>query len=149
MYLGTTPACRNAYMLEAVPAKADTSACRHGLAWGAPFQERMTSKLNKKGEEWFMEDPKERLTTSISTAELERRWKAIREMMREHKIDFLLMRQDEEFLGGYVKWFTDLSARHSYPFTVIFPIDEEMTIINCGAFPPGEPSFPPPWAVRG
>lgn len=95
-----------------------------------------------------MEDPKERLTTCISTSELERRWKAAREMMREEKIDFLLMRQDEEFLGGYVKWFSDFSARHSYPFTVIFPIDDEMTFITCGAFPPAD-AFPPQWAARG
>ncbi|GAH16935.1 unnamed protein product, partial [marine sediment metagenome] len=76
-----------------------------------------------------MEDPKQRLTTCISDAELERRWTAAREMMREHKIDYLIVRNDEEFLGGYVKWFTDLPARHSYPFTVIFPVDEEMTLI--------------------
>jgi len=95
-----------------------------------------------------MEDPRERLTTSISNAELERRWKAAREMMRENKIDFLLMRQDEEFLGGYVKWFSDFSARHSYPYTVIFPVDDEMTLITCGALPPAD-AFPPQWAVRG
>ena len=95
-----------------------------------------------------MEDPKERLTTSISTAELERRWTAAREMMRDRKIDYLIMRNDEEFLGGYVKWFTDLPARHNYPYTVIFPADDEMTLISCGAFPPGDPG-PPKWAVRG
>ena len=95
-----------------------------------------------------MEDPKDRLTTCISTSELERRWKAAREMMRENKIDFLLMRQDEEFLGGYVKWFSDFSARHSYPYTVIFPSDDEMTLITCGALPPAD-AFPPQWAVRG
>ena len=95
-----------------------------------------------------MEDPKERLTTCISTAELERRWKAAREVMREKKIDFLVMRQDEEFLGGYVRWFSDFSARHSYPFTVIFPVDDEMTFITCGAPPPAD-AYPPQWAVRG
>jgi Xaa-Pro aminopeptidase len=95
-----------------------------------------------------MEDVKERLTTCISTEELERRWKAARQMMRANKIDYLLMRQDEEFLGGYVKWFSDFSARHSYPFTVIFPADEEMTLITCGGTPPADP-FPPAWSVRG
>lgn len=95
-----------------------------------------------------MEDPKERLATPISNTELERRWSATREMMSDSKIDFLIMRNDEEFLGGYVKWFTDLPARHSYPYTVIFPVDEEMTLITCGATPPGDPG-PPPWAVRG
>jgi Xaa-Pro aminopeptidase len=95
-----------------------------------------------------MFDPKERLTKTISTQELERRWAAAREAMREKKIDYLIMRNDEEFLGGYVRWFSDLPARHSYPFTVIFPEDDEMSLITCGPFPPGDPS-PPTWAARG
>ena len=95
-----------------------------------------------------MEDPKQRLTTSISDGELERRWNAVREIMRERKIDYLIARNDEEFLGGYVKWFTDIPARHSYPYTVIFPVDEEMTLVSPGANPPADPG-PPPWAVRG
>ncbi len=95
-----------------------------------------------------MEDPKERLTTCISTTELERRWMAAREIMRDNKIDYLVVRSDEEFLGGYVRWFTDIPTRHSYPHSVIFPIDDEMTLISCGAAPPGDPG-PPPWAVRG
>jgi len=93
-------------------------------------------------------DPKERLTFSISAGELERRWALAREVMREQKIDYLLMRGDEQFLGGYVKWFTDVPARDSYPFTVIFSRDEEMTLISVGSMPPGDPA-PPPWAVRG
>ncbi len=95
-----------------------------------------------------MEDQRERLTKSISNAELERRWKAAREMMRDLKIDFLLMRNDEEFLGGYVKWFTDIPARHSYPYSVIFPVDEEMTLVTPGPRAPAEP-FLKGWAVRG
>ncbi len=46
-----------------------------------------------------MADPKERLTTCISTTELERRWNAVRAMMGERKIDYLIARNDEEFLG--------------------------------------------------
>ena len=95
-----------------------------------------------------MEDPKERLATPIATTELERRWSAVREMMRDQKIDYLIVRNDEEFLGGYVKWFTDLPARHSYPYTVIFPVNDEMTLVSPGANPPADPG-PPPWAVRG
>ena len=95
-----------------------------------------------------MEDPGERLTRCISTAELERRWKAVREMMREHKIDYLVMQNSEEFLGGVLRWFTDFSARHQFPMTVIFPVDDEMTTINCGGDPPAD-QFPPAWAVRG
>lgn len=95
-----------------------------------------------------MENTGEKMTTCISTGELERRWRAAREMMQEEKVDFLLMQQDEEFLGGYVRWFTDIPAQHNYPFTVIFPMDDEMTLISVGGPPPAEPS-PPLWAVRG
>jgi len=93
-----------------------------------------------------MEDPKERLVTSVSTGELERRWKASREIMRDREIDFLLMRQDEEYYGGYVRWFSAIAPRHSYPFTVIFPIDDEMTTISSA---PRNEGKPPDWAVRG
>ena len=95
-----------------------------------------------------MFDPRESIMFSISTGELERRWALARDVMREQKNDYLLMRGDEEFLGGYVRWFTDVPARHGYPYTVIFPKDEEMTIISVGPIPPRNPA-PPPWAVRG
>ena len=104
----------------------------------------LVRKENKK----IMEDPKERLTTCIPTVELERRWKAAREMMRERKVDFLVMRNDEEFMGGYVKWFSDFSPRHSNAFSLIFPVDDEMTFISMGGTPPAD-AFPPQWAVRG
>jgi Xaa-Pro aminopeptidase len=95
-----------------------------------------------------MEDPRQILTESISNQELERRWKAVREKMEEEKIDFLVMQNDNEWLGGYVKWFTDIPARNGYPLTVIFPIDDEMTTITCGGKPPGDLG-PPAWTMRG
>lgn len=96
-----------------------------------------------------MEDPQARMTQNISAAELARRWQAAREVMRERQVDFLLMRNDEEFLGGYARWFTDFPPASSYPFTVIFPIDDDMTTISHGGSPPAEASYPPSWAVRG
>lgn len=95
-----------------------------------------------------MEDPRNCITMGVSTEELERRWALAREVMRADQIDFLVMRNDEEFLGGYVRWFTDVPARHSYPYTVIFPIDDEMTLVSPGPFAPRDPG-PPPWSVRG
>lgn len=93
-----------------------------------------------------MDDPRQRLVPSVSSAELERRWKAAREIMAERKIDFLVMRQDEEFYGGYVRWFSAVAPRHGYPFTVIFPREDEMTTISSA--PPGE-GKPPEWALHG
>ena len=50
----------------------------------------------------------ERLVSPISTAELERRWAAVRAAMAAQKIDVLLMQNNNDHMGGYVKYFTDL-----------------------------------------
>ena len=65
----------------------------------------------------------ERLNTPISTAELERRWKAVRTAMEAAKIDVLLMQNNNDHMGGYVRWFTDIPATNGYPQTVVFPRD--------------------------
>ena len=49
----------------------------------------------------------ERITTAISTQELERRWATAREVMGARKIDALVMQNCNDWLGGYVKWFTE------------------------------------------
>jgi Xaa-Pro aminopeptidase len=76
----------------------------------------------------------ERLNTPISTAELERRWKAVRAAMQEAKIDVLLMQNNNDYMGGYVKYFTDTPATNGYPNTVVFPRDDEMTVVCQGPF---------------
>ena len=74
----------------------------------------------------------ERVNTPISTAELERRWAAVRAAMAENRIDALLMQANNDFMGGYVKYFTDIPATNGYPVTVVFPKDERMTVIGQG-----------------
>jgi Xaa-Pro aminopeptidase len=81
-----------------------------------------------------MSGPNDRITTPISTAELERRWAAARKEMRERKIDALVMQSSNDWLGGYVKWFTDIPATNGYPKTVIFHADDPMTMIEMGGF---------------
>jgi Xaa-Pro aminopeptidase len=80
----------------------------------------------------------ERLNTPISTAELERRWKAVRAAMTAAKIDVLLMQNNNDHMGGYVRWFTDMPATNGYPNTVVFPRDDEMTVVAQGPFGGGE-----------
>ena len=75
-----------------------------------------------------------RLNTPISTAELERRWAAVRAAMAEAGIDVLLMQANNDFMGGYVKWFTDLPATQGYEVIVTFPADAGMTLIGQGPF---------------
>ena len=74
-----------------------------------------------------------RINTPISSRELERRWAAIRAAMAEQKIDVLLMQNNNDHMGGYVKYFTDLPAMFGYPVTVTFPRDERMCFIAQGA----------------
>jgi Xaa-Pro aminopeptidase len=74
----------------------------------------------------------ERINTPVSTAELERRWTAVRAAMAEQRVDVLLMQANNDFMGGYVKFFTDLPATNGYSVTVIFPRDERMTVVGQG-----------------
>ena len=74
----------------------------------------------------------ERLVAPISTAELERRWTAVRAEMEARRIDVLLMQNNNDFMGGAVKYFTDLPATNGYPFTVVFPRDGLMTTVGQG-----------------
>ena len=75
-----------------------------------------------------------RLQTPISMNELVRRWKAVRRAMKTQKIDALLMQNNNDYMGGYVKYFTDLPATNGYPQTVVFPADEDMTLVSQGPF---------------
>jgi len=75
----------------------------------------------------------ERVETPISTRELERRWSAVRKGMAERNIDALVMQNASDWLGGYVKWFTDVPAHNDYPRTVIFHRSDLMTVIEMGA----------------
>ncbi|HEY6861222.1 MAG TPA: M24 family metallopeptidase [Pseudolabrys sp.] len=76
----------------------------------------------------------ERLNTPISNAELERRWRTVRAAMEKEKIDVLLMQNNNDHMGGYVRYFTDMPATNGYPNTVVFPRDDEMTVVCQGPF---------------
>ena len=100
-----------------------------------------------------MDIAKERISVQISTQELQRRWKAVREAMKGEGIDVLIMQNTNQFLGGYVKWFTDVPAFYGYPTTLVFPREDEMTVINIGPKMDPESSLTDlstkAWAYRG
>lgn len=74
----------------------------------------------------------ERLNTPISTTELERRWAAVREAMSAEGIDVLLVQNNSESVGGYVRWLIDLPAGY-YPTTIVFPREGDMSVVSHGA----------------
>jgi hypothetical protein len=52
--------------------------------------------------------------------------------MKEQKIDVLLIQSNNQFLVGYVKWFTDIPAVNAHPTNVGFPREDEMPTVNVG-----------------
>ncbi len=79
-----------------------------------------------------MIDPASRILNRISQAELSRRWNAVRRVMKDRGIDAVVMQNTNDWLGGYVKWFTDLPATNGYPRTVIFHADAPMSVVEMG-----------------
>ena len=89
----------------------------------------------------------EKLRAPIPERELKRRHEATRAVMKAKGVDCLVMQNCSKHLGGYVRWFTDVIAENSYPVTVLFPLNDEMTMISSGG--PPRPAFPPLWATYG
>ena len=74
----------------------------------------------------------ERVEFPTSMKELERRWAAVRKEMEARSIDALITQNSSDWLGGYVKWFTDVPAHNDYPRNVIFYRDDLMTVVEMG-----------------
>lgn len=89
----------------------------------------------------------ERLKAPIPTSELQRRWNKLQEAMKKQGIDCILTQNVTQYVGGYHRWLTDLTAENAYPQSVIIPAEGEMVLIAYGG-PPLE-SYPPKYAVRG
>jgi Xaa-Pro aminopeptidase len=76
-------------------------------------------------------DVDDRRIARISTQELDRRWKLVRDHMNERGLGALVIQTERDFTGGYVKWITDIPAY--YPRTVIFHASDLMTVVEHGA----------------
>jgi len=74
----------------------------------------------------------ERAIDAISSAELERRRTAIRAAMRERGIDALVLQSNGDHVGGYVKYITDIPAITDYAMSVVFPLEDAMTVVMHG-----------------
>ena len=83
-----------------------------------------------------MVDISERLCHSISRGELERRWAAVRDIMREEKCDALLVQGANNFTGtaGHFRWLMGVPVASSYPQTAIFPREGLSTVVMHGGF---------------
>lgn len=88
----------------------------------------------------------EKMRSPRTKGEMERRWTLAKAQMEKAGLDMLIAQNDNQFLGGYVRWFIDVPAVQGYPMTVMFCADGSITTITHGA-----PEYPllPEWAMRG
>ncbi|MSQ52875.1 MAG: aminopeptidase P family protein [Betaproteobacteria bacterium] len=73
----------------------------------------------------------ERKIAGVSQQELERRWKLVRDHLRERKIDALIaVSTDAPNNSGYTRWLTD--ATGAYRHVVVFHANDLMTVVEHG-----------------
>jgi Xaa-Pro aminopeptidase len=75
-----------------------------------------------------------RAVNAVSPAELRRRWAAIRTHMRDRGVDALVVQNSSDWVGGYVRWFSNQPATNGYPTSIVFPLDGGMSLIEQGPF---------------
>jgi Xaa-Pro aminopeptidase len=85
----------------------------------------------------------ERIRRPISDRELRRRWDATTDLLKKHDLDCAFTQGNNMHLGGYVRWFTDVPAEYNYHMTVLFPVNDEITLVRTSG------SRIPQWALRG
>jgi len=73
-----------------------------------------------------------RVCNAVSPVELERRWAAARSVMRDAGADALVLQNSNDWLGGYVRWFTGAPANNAYPRSIVFPADGPMSTVGQG-----------------
>ena len=54
--------------------------------------------------------------------------------MRERRIDALVVQNSSDWVGGYIRWFSNQPATNGYPSSLVFPIDQAMSFIEQGPF---------------
>ena len=76
----------------------------------------------------------ERLTQPPPVDELHRRWTKLRDIMREDKVDALIVAGQHGFSGGsgYFRWVTGTFSPTAYAQVAIFPADGLMTLVHHG-----------------
>ena len=75
-----------------------------------------------------------RVLNAVSPGELQRRWTAVRAAMRAQHIDALVVQNSSDWVGGYIRWFSNQPATNGYSSSVVFPLEGSMTFIEQGPF---------------
>jgi Xaa-Pro aminopeptidase len=75
-----------------------------------------------------------RALNAVSATELQRRWSAVRARMSEAGVDALVAQNSSDWVGGYIRWFSNQPATNGYPTSLVFPLHGNMSLIEQGPF---------------
>jgi Xaa-Pro aminopeptidase len=81
-----------------------------------------------------MQSSHPRAVNAVSLAELGRRWGLVRNKMRELGIDALVLQNSSDWVGGYIRWFSNQPATNGYPTSLVFPREAGISLIEQGPF---------------
>jgi Xaa-Pro aminopeptidase len=90
-----------------------------------------------------------RVLNAVSAQELQRRWTAVRAAMRSRDIDALVVQNSSDWVGGYIRWFSNQPATNGYSSSVVFPLEGGMSLIEQGPFGGMRQSSPAEAAASG
>jgi len=87
---------------------------------------------SRQNVEFRVQPKSSRQLNTVSRAELERRWRAVRERMGRSGIDALVLQNSSDWVGGYIRWFCNIPATNGYPSSLVFSSREGMSMIEQG-----------------
>jgi Xaa-Pro aminopeptidase len=90
-----------------------------------------------------------RTLNSVSPEEMHRRWALVRGAMRARRIDALVVQNSSDWVGGYIRWFSNQPATNGYPSSLVFPLEGGMSFIEQGPFGGERQSRPAELAASG
>ena len=90
-----------------------------------------------------------RALNAVSGEELERRWLSVRTAMRSGGIDALVVQNSSDWVGGYIRWFSNQPATNGYPSSLVFPLEGGISLIEQGPFGGLKQSSPAELAASG
>ena len=90
-----------------------------------------------------------RVLNAVSVEELQRRWAAVRAAMLKRGIDALVVQNSSDWVGGYIRWFSNQPATNGYPSGLVFPLEGGMSFIEQGPFGGVRQSSPAEAAATG
>jgi Xaa-Pro aminopeptidase len=96
-----------------------------------------------------MQTKPNRSLNSVTPEEMQRRWAAVRAAMRSRRIDALVVQNSSDWVGGYIRWFSNQPATNGYPSSVVFPLEGGMSFIEQGPFGGERQSSPAELAASG